>query len=120
MADAATLTEQKRFQGPAGLYGIPWKESMEYVSWLSGFDPSHHPVRTGHPIVFQRPVRYIPQSPSEMHVSNSRYVFPSGLQYSQWGFTGTMSSAPKLQAASPGFIPGPSFGERPGISQIHL
>lgn len=122
MADTASLVESKVFQGAAGLYGIPWRNHEEYVSWVSQYDPSKHPVRTGHPIVFEKPVRYLQECPRQMNVRATRYMFPSGLEYKKWGFDGTAHSGPKIDVDSPGFIKGvsSSVSAFPAIQQASI
>lgn len=122
MADGPRLTEQKQFHGGAGLYGGPWREHEQYVAWLSSFDPSKMPVRTGNPIVFPKPIRYLQPCPRDMHVRNTRYMFPSGLDYKKWGFSGTLHSAPKIDVNAPGFVLGQSssVSDFPSNQQVHL
>jgi len=107
MSDSAGLIEQKRFQGDRGIYGSAWGMN-DYVNNLRSFD-HRQPVRGGHPMPYlPRDNAFVSPCPHTANIRGSRYLFPGGLEFSRWGFSGEMSSDSKPGFSSPGFIKGPS------------
>lgn len=88
--DPGNITEQKLWVGSKGVGGIAWDDHEEYVAYVSQYG-GKLPVRTGHPVIYTRgPMQ---ESLHQMNVRATRYIFPGGLNYSKWGFTGDMKSS---------------------------